>query len=293
MFNAVLKTMRPKQWAKNGFLFAGLIFDRQLNNPSALLTTAVGFVIFCLLSSSTYFLNDLSDIEEDRQHPRKRYRPIPAGDLAPTTAISLVGIFLLISIPASFLLDPVFFILGISYLVINLTYTKWLKHVPLLDVLLLAIFYLIRVGAGVALIQVQRFSPWLYVFTTFLALYLGIGKRRAELSSMTESANNTRRVLEGYTIPFLDQLTIIVSSMTIITYSLYTFSAPNLPENHIMMFTIPFVIYGIFRYLYLTQVRNIGEAPEEVLFSDRPLQIAIALWGLSVLIIFYFPVNFR
>ncbi|MBN2149348.1 MAG: UbiA prenyltransferase family protein, partial [Anaerolineales bacterium] len=180
-----------------------------------------------------------------------------------------------------------FALIGLTYLLLNLAYSRWLKHVPILDVIILAAFYVLRTGAGVVLIEVARFSPWLYVFTTFIALYLGVGKRRAELSLLAEDANMHRKVLEGYTLPLLDQLIIIVSACAIITYSLYTFSAPNLPENHSMMLTIPFVIYGIFRYLYLLQVGNCGGAPEEVLFTDRPLQVAIVLWGLSILLIFY------
>jgi 4-hydroxybenzoate polyprenyltransferase len=173
---------------------------------------------------------------------------------------------------------------------LNLVYSAWLKHVPILDVMTLASFYVLRVGAGVSLIVVNRFSPWLYVFATFLALYLGIGKRRAELSLLAENANTHRRALEGYSLPLLDQLILIVSSSAIITYSLYTFSAPNLPENHTMMLTIPFVIFGIFRYLYLIEVKHSGGEPEEVLFNDRPLQAAIILWGLAILVIFYlFP----
>jgi hypothetical protein len=143
----------------------------------------------------------------------------------------------------------------------------------------------LRVGAGVALIQVERFSPWLYVFTTFFALFLGIGKRRVEFLA---KHSQTRRVLEGYSEAFLDQLILIVLTLAILTYSLYTFSAPNLPENHAMMFTIPFVIYGFFRYLYLVQVRNSGEAPEEILFRDRPIQLDLVLWAASILLIFYF-----
>jgi 4-hydroxybenzoate polyprenyltransferase len=168
-----------------------------------------------------------------------------------------------------------------------MAYSKWLKHIPILDVLVLATFYVMRVGAGVELIRVARFSPWLYSFTIFLALFLGVGKRRAELNLLADAANSHRPVLEGYTLPLLDQLMTIVSSMTIITYSLYTFSAENLPDNHMMMLTIPFVIYGIFRYLYLVQVEHSGGAPEEVLFSDRPLQITLFLCGLAVLVIFY------
>jgi len=193
---------------------------------------------------------------------------------------------LVVFIPAT-LLSLKFALIGLAYLVLNLVYSAWLKHAPILDVMILASFYVLRVGAGVSLIVVHLFSPWLYVFTTFLALYLGIGKRRAELNLLAEEANSHRKSLEGYTLPLLDQLILIVCSSAIITYSLYTFSAPNLPVNHTMMLTIPFVIYGIFRYLYLLQVKHYGGEPEEVLLTDRPLQATIFLWILAVVIIFY------
>ena len=284
----LLKTMRPRQWAKNGFLFAGLLFDRQLANLPALLRTVAGFVLFCLLSGTIYIINDLADLEADRLHPRKKMRPLPSGKLPVRVAQWAVVILLLIIFPMAYWLAPEFAIFALLYFLLNLAYSFWIKHVPILDVLLLASFYVLRVGAGVTLIHVARFSPWLYVFTTFLALFLGVGKRRTELAAIAANgANVQRRVLDGYTLPFLDQLNIIVSSMTIITYSLYTFSAPNLPDNHAMMLTIPFVIYGIFRYLYLIQVMQTGEAPEEVLFSDRPLQATIFLWGITILSIFY------
>lgn len=290
MLTALLKAMRPKQWAKNVFIFAALVFDRKLENVSALLTTLAGVGIFCLLASVIYLINDLSDIEADRQHPKKRDRPIASGALPVRVAWTAAILFLVISLPAAYLLNPGFFALCLIYLFTNLAYSKWLKHIPLLDVLFLAGFYVIRVGAGVALVEVERFSPWLYVFTTFLALYLGIGKRRAELSQLAGTGALTRRVLQGYTLPFLDNLILLVSATAIVTYSLYTFTAPNLPENHVMMLTIPFVIYAIFRYLYLIQVANSGDAPEEVVFADRPLQICMVLWGLAVLLIFYiFP----
>jgi 4-hydroxybenzoate polyprenyltransferase len=290
MAQALLKTMRPRQWVKNGFIFAALIFDRKLtpDNLPAITQTLVGFALFCLISSTVYIINDLADLDADRQHPTKRNRPLAAGRLSTRTAWLAAGLFIAVTIPAAFLLSPGFGIIALSYFLLNLTYSKWLKHIPLLDVLILAIFYVLRVAAGVALIDVERFSPWLYVFTTFLALYLGVGKRRAELTLLSGGANTHRRVLDGYTIPLLDQMITIVSSMTIITYSLYTFSAPNLPTNHAMMLTIPFVIYGIFRYMYLVQVEKSGGAPEEVLFADRPLQITIALWGGVVLLVFYF-----
>lgn len=286
-FPALIKTMRPKQWAKNLLLFIPLIFDQQLTHWSAFFRIFLGFVLFSLLSSVVYIINDLTDLEADRQHPKKGLRPIPAGKLSPHTALMAAMVLLVVVGVGSLLLYGWFAVICLTYLLLNISYSKWLKHVPILDVMVLASFYVLRVVAGVVLIVVSRFSPWLYVFTTFMALYLGIGKRRAELALLDENANSHRKVLEGYTLPLLDQLIIIVSSSAIITYSLYTFSAPNLPANHSMMLTIPFVIFGVFRYLYLVQVEQCGGAPEEVLFSDRPLQICIALWGLVIIIVFY------
>ena len=157
----------------------------------------------------------------------------------------------------------------------------------IIDVFALASFYVLRVVAGLTLIEVTRFSPWIYVVTTLLALYIGLGKRRSELALLSENATGHRRVFDGYTIPLLDQYITIVSATTVVAYSLYTFSAPNLPENHAMMLTIPFAIYGILRYLYLIQTNHGGGAPEEELFTDRPLQVALVLWGFTVLLILY------
>jgi 4-hydroxybenzoate polyprenyltransferase len=284
---ALIKTMRPRQWIKNGLLFVPLIFDKQLTNWPALGRVVLGFFLFCMLSSLVYIINDLMDLEADRLHPTKRLRPIASGQLSASTAIvAAIVLTLVVFIPAVWL-SWKFALLGLTYLVLNLAYSARIKHIPILDVMVLASFYVLRVGAGVSLIVVKSFSPWLYVFATFLALYLGIGKRRAELNLLAGDANFHRRALEGYTLPLLDQLILIVSSSSIITYSLYTFSATNLPPNHTMMLTIPFVIYGIFRYLYLIQVKHSGGEPEEVLFTDRPLQASIILWALSILIIYY------
>lgn len=283
----LLQTMRPKQWAKNGLLFIALIFDGQLFHLEALGRTLAGFGLFCLFSSLVYIINDLADMEADRNHPIKRQRPLPSGALPPEVARRAAGVIFILTTGLAFILSWDFALIGLTYLLLNLAYSKWLKHIPILDVMVLAAFYVLRVGAGVTLIVVARFSPWLYVFTIFMALYLGIGKRRAELMLLEEEANSHRKVLEGYTIPLLDQLITIVSASAIFTYSLYTFLAPNLPENHVMMLTIPFVIYGIFRYLYLVQVENCGGAPEEVLFTDRQLQATILLWGIAIFVIFY------
>jgi 4-hydroxybenzoate polyprenyltransferase len=279
--------MRPKQWAKNVFLLAAVVFDRKLTNVDAMVHTILGVIIFSLIASVVYIINDIADAEADRQHPTKRKRPIAAGKLSVPVAWGFAFLLLLISFPAAMWLSPGFAIIVLLYLVVNLFYSKWLKHIALLDIILLASLYVVRVAAGVALIDVDRFSPWIYIFTTFLALLMGTGKRRAELSEIADGDNAQRRVLDGYTLGFLDQLITLASGMTIITYSLYTFSAPNLPQNHIMMLTIPFLMYGIFRYQYLLQVVGTGSAPEELVLSDRPLQIAIALWGLAVLVVFY------
>lgn len=292
MLRALLKTMRPRQWTKNVFVFAALVFDRQLTNPAAVWRTFLGFVLFCLLSSIVYIINDVADVQADRMHPVKRNRPVASGVLPANVAIATAVLLLLIVIPLSYLLSPQFALIALAYFLINLAYSHWFKHVPVIDVMFIAAGFVLRVGAGVTLIVVERFSPWLYVVTTLFALYIGFGKRRAELVLLNDGSNSPspRRVLDGYTIPFLDQIIMIVSSTTIVAYSLYTFSAPNLPDSHVMMLTIPFVLYGIFRYLYLIQVKGEGGAPEDLLLSDRPLQAAILLWGLSVLAIFYiFP----
>jgi 4-hydroxybenzoate polyprenyltransferase len=287
ILKALIKTMRPRQWMKNVLLFTALIFDQQLTNLPAFLDTLAGFFLFSLAASTVYIINDLADLEADQQHPHKRLRPIASGLLPVKIAQIAAGVLLLGTLLCSYLLESSFALVVLVYLVLNVAYSKWLKHVPLIDVFVLASFYVLRVLAGVSLIDVARFSPWLYVVTTLLALYIGLGKRRAELALLADGANTHRRVLEGYTIPLLDQLITIVSATTIVAYSLYTFSATNLPQNHSMMLTIPFAIYGIFRYLYLVQINDSGGAPEDVLLADRPLQIAIILWGLAVVAVFY------
>ena len=207
----LMKTMRPRQWVKNGLLFIPLIFDKQLTNWPALGRIILGFVLFCLLSSLIYIINDLVDLEADRVHPIKSQRPLASGTLKISTARTtgiVLGVVIFIVAP---LLSLTFALIGLAYLVLNLAYSAWLKHEPILDVMILASFYVLRVGAGVSLISVHRFSPWLYVFTTFLALFLGIGKRRAELSLLADEANSHRKSLGRYTLPLLDQLILIVS----------------------------------------------------------------------------------
>lgn len=285
MLRALLNSMRPRQWTKNVFLFAALVFDGKLLHLPDLLRTLAGFVLFCFISSAVYIFNDLLDVEADRQHPLKKNRPIASGSL-PISAALVAGVILSLSaITLGYLLAWQFALTVLAYFAMILAYSKWLKHVPILDVLILAAGFVLRVHAGTTLIVVERFSPWLYVLMTLLALYLGFGKRRAELALLANDSTLHRKVLDGYTLPLLDQFITIVSGTTILAYSLYTFF--RLPDNHTLMLTIPFVVYAIFRYLYLIQVRQIGSEPEEILLSDHPFQVSIVLWGLAVLVVFY------
>ena len=289
MLRLILKAMRPRQWTKNAFIFAALVFDRKLLDPNALVRTALAFILFCLLASSVYLINDIIDRESDQNHPVKKNRPIASGRLPVNLALTVGIMLVLSSLVGAFFLSKAFLFISIIYFVLNIIYSKWLKHIVLIDVLVIAACFVLRVAAGVSVIEVQRFSPWLYVVTTLLALYLGFGKRRAELAVLVaDGPSSHRKVLAGYSIGLIDQLITIVSATTIIAYSLYTFSAPNLPENHSMMLTIPFVIYGIFRYLYLIHIHDAGGEPEEILLKDRPLQVTVLLWGLTVMTIFYF-----
>ena len=287
MLKYLFKTMRPRQWTKNGFVFFALIFDKQLFLREPFLRTLEGFFLFCLISSSVYLFNDIMDVEADRKHPNKKQRPLASGKLPVNVALGAAFFLSVVALGFGYWLEPAFAMIIAIYLVINLLYSRWLKHVPILDVLIISSGFVLRVGAGVTLITVERFSPWLYMITVLFSLYIGLGKRRAEMNLLSGGASAHRKVLDGYTIPLLDQYITIVSGTTIVAYSLYTFSAPNLPENHTMMLTIPFVVYGIFRYLQLIQTGHEAGAPDEVALKDRPLQVTVLLWGLAVMAIFY------
>jgi 4-hydroxybenzoate polyprenyltransferase len=288
MFTALFKTMRPRQWTKNVFIFAALVFDKQLFVVDSFLRTLAGFALFCLISSCVYIFNDLADVEADRQHPEKKNRPIASGKLPVNVAWGAGIVFVMIALGLSYWLAPMFSFVVATYFALNLAYSLSLKHIAILDVLIISLGFVLRVGAGVTLIAVERFSPWLYIVMFLLSLFLGFGKRRAELALLAHGAGSHRKVLDGYTLPLLDQYIMIVSGTTIVAYSLYTFSAPNVPENHSMMLTIPFMVYAIFRYLYLIEVKHAGGTPEEVLLSDRPFQISMLLWAVTVIVIFYF-----
>jgi 4-hydroxybenzoate polyprenyltransferase len=286
-FLGLVRTMRLKQWTKNTFVFVALIFDHKLTNIPYLLATLAGFGLLCLVSSTVYLINDLVDIEADKAHPTKRLRPLPSGQLSKPVAVGAAILLVLVTFPLGFLLRPAFGLVLASYLVLNLAYSYFLKHIVLIDVMAIAACYVLRVVGGVVLVDVVRFSPWLYIFTTMLALFLGFGKRRQELVLLQGDANNHRAILDQYNIALLDEMIMIVSTITILTYALYTFSAEGLPPDHTMMLTIPFVLYIIFRYLYLIHVRGEGGAPDEVLLQDRPLQAAVGLGGIAIVVILY------
>ncbi|MBL7064221.1 MAG: decaprenyl-phosphate phosphoribosyltransferase [Anaerolineae bacterium] len=288
VITGLIKTMRPKQWVKNVFIFAALVFDVKLFTLRYLAPTIAGFVLLCLVSGAVYIINDLADVEKDRQHPRKRNRPIASGQLGARPATVAAILIPLVALPLGFLLNPTFGATLLGYLLLQIAYSFWLKNAVIIDVMLVAGGFLLRVAAGVPLVNATRFSPWLYVCMTLLALLIGFGKRRHELVLLKENANMHRQSLQEYNLPLLDHIISIVTASALLAYALYTFSAPNVPQNHAMMLTIPFVLYGIFRYLYLIHVKGMGGAPEEIALSDRPLQATVVLWGLSVVIVMYF-----
>ena len=280
--------MRPRQYAKNAFIFAPLFFDRQLFNKQAVILTLLGFITLCILSSGVYVLNDIVDVDADRNHPQKKYRPIASGKITIRNAKLFCIALFAVAFLMAFLISREFFGLCVLTLCINLAYSFKLKHIPLIDVMTIGVLFLIRVYSGAVLIRVKLFSPWLYIVTFMLALYLGFGKRRAELASLQGTEHASRPVLDGYTLPFLDQLITIISANIIISYALYTFSGPSVPDNNRLLLSVPFVVYGIFRYLYLLQVKHQGGAPEEVLFSDHWLQGTIFLYAISIVFALYF-----
>ncbi len=285
----LLRAMRPKQWTKNGVVFAPLVFDAKLTDATYLSLTLMGFVVFCLVSGTVYLINDLADIEQDRQHPKKRQRPLASGRLPVRVAQVTIPVALLVCLPGSFLLDPLFGAIISAYLLVQLGYSFLLKNVVIVDVLTIAAGFVLRVAGGAALVHAERFSPWLYVCTVLLALFMGLSKRRGELVLLQENANNHRAILEEYSLPLLDEMISVVTATTVLAYALYTFDPgnPHLPQNYAMMLTIPFVLYSIFRYLYLMHQKGETAPPDEVLLQDRPLQIAIVLWGVTALVLLY------
>jgi 4-hydroxybenzoate polyprenyltransferase len=284
---ALVFALRPRQWTKNGLLFIALAFTLNLQDASLLVRTFGAFACFCALSSAGYLLNDVVDVEADRSHPTKRLRPIAAGQLPISLAVG-VGIALaIVGLAGSFFIGLLFGVLALAYVLLTAVYSTSLKHLVLLDIFGLAGGFVLRAAAGAVAIDVP-ISPWLYIATLLGALLIALGKRRTELETLgVEAAVSHRRNLQSYSIEFIDQLILVISSAALMTYALYTFSAENLPKNHSMMLTIPVVLYGLFRYLFLVREGDIGAAPEDLLFRDRPLMAAVVVWALLAVILLY------
>ncbi|MDP8909460.1 MAG: decaprenyl-phosphate phosphoribosyltransferase [Chloroflexota bacterium] len=285
---AILLSLRPRQWTKNGIVFAALVFARRVFEPVPFLQATAAFLLFCAASGAVYLVNDIMDVEQDRLHPRKRHRPIAAGDLSIPLAWGVAGGLVAVTLSLAYLVRPLLAGLILAYFVLQFAYSLVLKHQVILDVFTIAAGFVLRAAAGAVAISVP-ISPWLYVCTILLALFLGLAKRRAEIMLLNTAAGSHRRILEEYSATLLEEMIAVVTSSTVMAYSLYTFSAENLPRNHSMMLTIPFVLYAIFRYLYLVYRRNEGGSPEHLLLTDVPLLVCILLWGLASIAILYYP----
>lgn len=288
---ALFKAMRPKQWIKNLLLFAGFVFTlNEQWKPFShtmwhyLARSAAAFVLFSGLASSVYLLNDTLDVEKDRKHPVKRNRPIASGALSPRVAVGVAVVLMSVSLLGGYVLSPPFAVVAAGYLVMQFGYIFVLKHMVLVDVFVLAIGFVMRAVSGAVVIGAD-ISPWLYTVTLLGSLFLGLCKRRNELMLLDVNAGEHRKILEMYTPSLLDSLTSIGASSTIMAYSLYTFTSPKLPANNLMMLTIPFVIFGLFRYMYLAHAHNEGGSPEEVFLRDKPLIGTIFLWIVATALI--------
>ena len=284
-YRALLLLLRPRQWIKNLLLFAGLIFSYSFTDAYLVYSSILAFISFCLLSSSAYIINDMLDVAEDRLHPLKKKRPIASGVVTPKLAASTSIALLVISLLMAWQINLLFFLSSLFYYLLTVSYSIWLKHLVIIDVFAIAFGFLIRALAGALAIEVS-ISPWFLICTLLLSLFLALTKRRQESISLAENGTNHRKVLEHYPLPFIEQLISIVTASTIIAYSLYTFTDNH--ESQLFMITIPFVVYGIFRYLYLVYKQDLGESPEEVLLKDKPMIINILLWVLISIAILTF-----
>lgn len=282
----LFRAMRPKQWAKNVLLFAGLVFAGELADASLAALAFAGFGVFCALSASAYLLNDILDAEQDRHHPKKQHRPIAAGTVPKGLAAGVAVALAVGGLGASFLVNPKFGAASAGYLALTVAYSLWLKHILLIDVIALAIGYVLRAAAGAIAIDV-RISPWLLLCTILVALFIGLTKRRHELLLLEAGAGEHRKILAEYSGPLLDQMISLVSSSTLIAYALYTFFSGQARSNELLVVTLPFVVYGLFRYLYLVYRRGEGGSPEDLIFADVPLLACIAFWGAAVVGLIY------
>lgn len=284
----LVRTMRLRQWSKNVIIYAGLVFDGKLFEQNLLLATTFVVLCFCLVSSSVYIINDLADIEKDRLHPRKKQRPLPSGQLHPRFAGVAAFFIAVVGIGLAAWLHPWVGIVTFVYFMQNIAYSFYLKHIVLIDVMVLSLGFLLRVFAGVLIANVTNFSPWLYVCITLLSLFLGFGKRRHEITLLQGDAAAHRSSLQEYNLPLLDQIMSLVTTSTFVTYTFYSFEAQTaLVRDGRMLLTTPFVFFAIVRYLYLIHVQKRGGAPDELIFEDRPLLVNGLLWVVTIVVLIY------
>lgn len=289
-FLGIIRTMRPKQWSKNIlFVFPAILFDRQLTNVDSLSRVILACGLLILMSGTVYIINDLVDIDKDRQHPKKQFRPLPSGQLPVSIATATAFFLPVITLLFSFWWDKSLTVVLLIYLLSQIAYSFYLKHIPIIDVLTVTSGFLLRVIAGVVVIDVANFSPWLYACTGLLALFLVIGKRRQELVTLGENALKTRPIFQHYNLALLDDMLRLVTTSTFLAYLLYTIEVDTIrfSEVNLSLLTVPFVLYGLFRYLYLIHVRGEGSAPDEVLLKDRPLQLTLLSWGGVFFVLLY------
>ncbi|OMF13482.1 decaprenyl-phosphate phosphoribosyltransferase [Paenibacillus amylolyticus] len=280
--SGLIRLLRPKQWTKNLLLFAALLFSFEEIRTETILATVLGFILFSLVAGCVYILNDYVDRDRDRQHPVKKFRPMASGQVNPSHALLFGIILLILSVGTAFMMNPLFGVLCVVYFLLNVSYSFVLKHLVILDMMTIAAGFVLRAIAGGVLIHVP-FTPWFLICTMLLSLFLAIGKRRNELTLLEGNTGSHRKVLDNYSITLLDQFNTIVTTATIISYSLFTFTSDR--SIH-LMWTIPLVIYGMFRYLYLIHMKNQGGSPDRVLFEDKPILITVMLYVISVVTIF-------
>ncbi|WCK56855.1 decaprenyl-phosphate phosphoribosyltransferase [Aneurinibacillus sp. Ricciae_BoGa-3] len=277
--------LRPRQWTKNILVFAALIFSIKKSNVDMLFHSIIGFFLFCFVSSSVYVLNDFVDREADRQHPEKCKRPMASGAINPYGALFMGTVLLVFSLAAAFTFSPLFAVLLLVYFALNVAYSFKLKHVVILDILIIASGFVFRAIGGGLVINVQL-TPWFLICTLLLSLFLAISKRRHELYLLQSNKGSHRKVLDSYSLDLLNQFNSIVTTATIMSYALFTFTSGHTIQ---LMWTLVFVLYGVFRYLYLIHMEGKGGKPEKVLFQDRHILVTVLLYGFSVvLILFYF-----
>jgi len=286
---ALLASLRPRQWVKNLFVFAGVIFSQQLLTPR-IWPALAAFAIFCGLSGSIYLFNDVADADKDRLHPAKRLRPIASGALPLGTAVGFGVLLLAGCLAAAFALSTAFGLVSLSYGALLTAYSLWLKHIVIVDVLTVSMGFVLRAVAGAVAVDVE-ISGWLLICSILMALFLGLGKRRHEYLSLTGDAAAHRPILADYSEGFLDQMISVVTASTVTTYALYTMSPETVAKFHtrLLPLTLPFVLYGIFRYLYLLYRRDLGGNPSDLVVTDRGLLLDVLLWMLTTLAIIYGP----